>query len=44
MLVKQKSMDEESSHRYILKLAMDERISARDAAVNILRHFDGISS
>lgn len=44
MLVKQNGMDEESSHRYILKLAMDKRISARDAAVNILRHFEDISS
>lgn len=39
ILIKEMSMDEDASHRYILKSAMDKRISARDAAIAIIRNF-----
>ena len=39
MLIYKQGMDEDNAHKYILKSAMDKRISSRDAAVAILRSF-----
>ena len=37
ILVGKKGLSEDEAHRYILKLAMDKRISAKDAAFIVLR-------
>ncbi len=39
MLISKNSMDEDSAHRFLLKSAMDKRISLRDAAASVLKSF-----
>ena len=44
LLIQYEGMSEEASHKYIEKLAMDQRMSRRDAAQLVLDHYETLQN